>query len=196
MSTSQNTHWIYFRIKIGDGSCRGPASGHGATIRRLAAGDRESDTIPERPRYSRREPSHRSGESSGPSQSVCRLGGGGMSRILSGRVILFTVSFPMAASASEPSAHRGAVASGISRDGTASRASVGSTEASNGRLARVGRIDRSHLGSIRFGDVGPTRKGTTSPAKRGSPPTSADCEEVKPAIADSGPRAGRRTAGS
>jgi len=34
---------------------------------------------------------------------------------------------------------------------------VGSTEASNGRLARVGRIDRSHLGSIGFGVVGPTR---------------------------------------
>ena len=34
------------------------------------------------------------------------------------------------------------------------RASVGSTEASNGRLARVGRIDRSKLGSIDFGIVG------------------------------------------
>ena len=36
----------------------------------------------------------------------------------------------------------------------AKRASVGSTEASNGRLARFGRIDRSHLRPIRFGVVG------------------------------------------
>src|SRR5262245_12895079 len=35
------------------------------------------------------------------------------------------------------------------------RASVGSTEASGGRLARVGRIDRSNFGSIDFGVVGP-----------------------------------------
>ena len=115
---------MYFLIKTRDSSWKGPASGNGATIGRFAAGDRESDTIPEQPRYSRREPSHRSDESLGPSQSVCRAGGGGMSRILSGRVILFTVSFPMAASASEPSAHRGAVASGISRDGTALPAAV------------------------------------------------------------------------
>ena len=37
------------------------------------------------------------------------------------------------------------------------RASVGSTEASNGRLAHVGRIDRSNIGSARFGVVGPKR---------------------------------------
>ena len=41
--------------------------------------------------------------------------------------------------------------------GGAQRASVGSTEASDGRLARVGRIDRSNLGSICVGVVGPTR---------------------------------------
>jgi len=34
------------------------------------------------------------------------------------------------------------------------RASVGSTEASGGRLARVGRIDRSNRASIDFGVVG------------------------------------------
>ncbi len=38
------------------------------------------------------------------------------------------------------------------------RASVTSTEASNGRPARVGRIDRSSFGSIDFGIVGPTHK--------------------------------------
>src|SRR5262249_53569476 len=35
------------------------------------------------------------------------------------------------------------------------RAAVGSTEASDGRLARVGRIDRINLGSSNFGCVGP-----------------------------------------
>jgi hypothetical protein len=37
------------------------------------------------------------------------------------------------------------------------RASVGSTEASDGRLARVGLIDRRYLGPFRFGVVGPKR---------------------------------------
>jgi len=38
---------------------------------------------------------------------------------------------------------------------------VGSTEASTSRAARVDRIDRSHLGPIRFGVVGPKRAGLT-----------------------------------
>ena len=38
-----------------------------------------------------------------------------------------------------------------------SRASVGSTEASNGGLARFGRINGSHLVLIGFGLVGPMR---------------------------------------
>ena len=38
-----------------------------ATSKWFAAGERESDTISEKPRYSRREPSNRFGESSAPS---------------------------------------------------------------------------------------------------------------------------------
>ena len=40
---------------------------------------------------------------------------------------------------------------------SAQRASVDPTEASDGRVARVGRIDRSNFGSIDFGVVGPER---------------------------------------
>jgi hypothetical protein len=41
--------------------------------------------------------------------------------------------------------------------GEALRASVGSTEASDGRLARFGVIDRGNVGPINFGGVGQMR---------------------------------------
>jgi hypothetical protein len=47
-----------------------------------------------------------------------------MSEILSGRAVVFTAPFPMATPASDPSPHKGAVASGISGDGTALPAPV------------------------------------------------------------------------